>query len=586
MHKRIRTSIVSISLATILISTAWILFGLPASTYRKSDQSSAGKNTYQPGDTDKILLPFISMQSNDATDIQASSLVTPANWTGELNIANSYLGHSVNSAGDVNGDGYDDVIVSAIGMMDTFNYLGKVLVYHGSATGLGVSPAWSSVGAWGHGDYGWSVSTAGDVNGDGYDDIIIGQIRYNGHNGRVYLFYGSPTGLASSPAWTYEGYLSSGELGWSVSTAGDVNSDGFSDIVVGVPGKSQAYLFYGSVSGLSSQQDRILYGEQAGDRFGHSTSLAGDINADGYDDIVIGAPYHIESSSVQTGKIYVYFGSSDGIENSPSWTMIGDVAAFSLFGWAVSHAGDVNNDGYADIIASAKSYYYAGVGSVGKAYAFYGTSNGLPSSPSWEVWGDINDYNQRSMEFGISLDAAGDINGDGFDDIVVGARGALISQGKAYAYYGSASGLATTHSCGNAGSQDNSEFGHAVASAGDVNNDGYADIVVGAPRYDNPENNEGLAYAYHGAPDPLVGLEIHVTEPVIPGATINFSYTLVSGTPSSTQWAIVPDLTAYPITSNQPAFSATLPLRYFVELTVTNPISTLSTSEVFTVTSP
>jgi hypothetical protein len=141
------------------------------------------------------------------------------------------LGHVVGTAGDVNGDGFDDVIIGAPGQLKA----GRVYVYFGSAGGLTKSsvPAWTLENGE---SFGWSVGTAGDVNGDGFDDLIIGGPGPDDAE-RVYGYYGSTKGLRAStvPDWTAMNDSPGSQFGWSVGTAGDVNRDGFDDVIVGAP---------------------------------------------------------------------------------------------------------------------------------------------------------------------------------------------------------------------------------------------------------------------------------------------------------------------------------------------------------------
>jgi len=192
---------------------------------------------------------------------------TPANadWSADLGVLSSGFPYSVATAGDVNGDGYDDVIVGAPWWYNNDQYdEGGAFVWLGSPSGLGDpgTPAnadWSAegdqVGAW----FGWSVATAGDVDGDGYSDVIVGARGYDGDyawdHGRAYVYRGSPSGLSFLPVWTGEIDLEQleAQLGWSVAMAGDVNGDSYDDFIVGAPyydygqcEEGRAFLYYGS----------------------------------------------------------------------------------------------------------------------------------------------------------------------------------------------------------------------------------------------------------------------------------------------------------------------------------------------------
>jgi uncharacterized repeat protein (TIGR01451 family) len=187
--------------------------------------------------------------------------LSPA-WTAESGQASAQFGISVAPAGDTNGDGYADVIVGANAYNNGQSFEGRAFVYLGSASGLGLSPAWTAESDQEFSAFGISVATAGDVNGDGYADVIVGAYFYaNGqvNEGRAFVYPGSASGLALSPAWTAESDQASGLFGVSVATAGDVNGDGYADLIVGAyaydngqANEGRAFLYYGNASrGLS-----------------------------------------------------------------------------------------------------------------------------------------------------------------------------------------------------------------------------------------------------------------------------------------------------------------------------------------------
>ncbi|MBP6303390.1 MAG: FG-GAP repeat protein, partial [Bacteroidia bacterium] len=168
--------------------------------------------------------------------IVTSGNLTNADWKVETNSASSFMGNSVSSAGDVNGDGYSDVIVAAYGRTSSFTSEGAVYIYHGSATGLSTSANRTILGGAANLWFGSKVATAGDINADGYSDVLIGSDNYtNGqtNEGAVYIYHGSASGIAATPTSIVESNVTSANMGREVSTAGDVNGDGYSDIVIG-----------------------------------------------------------------------------------------------------------------------------------------------------------------------------------------------------------------------------------------------------------------------------------------------------------------------------------------------------------------
>ncbi|MEI8256937.1 MAG: integrin alpha, partial [Deltaproteobacteria bacterium] len=194
-----------------------------------------------------------------------------------------------------------------------------------------------------NGTFGQSVASAGDVNGDGFADMVVGAWGASSYVGRAYVYLGSATGLATSPATTLTG-VSRG----SVASAGDVNGDGFADVVAGSvgasgqPGRADVYL--GSATGLTTSPATSLTGPDGADgRFGRSVASAGDVNGDGYADVVVGA----DGVSSNTGRAHVYLGSATGLATAPATSLTGPDGTDGWFGWSVASAGDLNGDGEA-----------------------------------------------------------------------------------------------------------------------------------------------------------------------------------------------------------------------------------------------
>jgi hypothetical protein len=397
------------------------------------------------------------------------------------------FGHAVDGAGDVDGDGYGDLIVSA-NFNDAGGYnAGRAWIYFGGAvvdetpdvvfTGTGIEDL-----------FGQSAAGAGDVNGDGLADVVVGA-DYNdagGYDaGRAYLYVNSGAGT-DIPDLVFTGGGPGDQLGAALDGAGDLNGDGYSDLVVGAwskygAGSGYARIYLGG-RGLSTAPSLTLNGEGPKDEFGVSVAGAGDVNGDGYDDVIIGAE-HYGSSGMGDGRACLYFGGVD-MDTVPD-VIFNCVVPSSYFGSTVAAAGDVNGDGFADVLVGSTSpqvmyLYFGGV--------YMNTVADMTFAPPKGAFGA----------------AGADVNGDGYSDVILGspaddAGGTHTGIGRVYVYYGGIS-KDTTADLVLTGEADNGRFGYSVAAAGDVNRDGYEDIIVGTPKSNLAGEEAGRAYVYLGGP--------------------------------------------------------------------------------------
>ena len=291
-------------------------------------------------------------------------------------------------------------------------------VYPLSVDPVASSASWTGESNQADASFGWGVSTAGDVNGDGYSDVLVSASLYdNGqtNESQVYLYLGSSSGLATTKAWSFEsgqaayGFLGDDYLYPTAATAGDVDGDGYSDVIVAFSGynngetdEGQAYLFLGSSSGLATTSAWTQESNQTLAYYGISANTAGDVNGDGYSDVVVGA-YLFDNGESNEGRAFVYHGSSSGLATTTAWTGESNQAAAG-YGNSVSTAGDINGDGYSDIIVGA-STYNNGQNYEGQAYVYHGSSSGLATTTAW-----TGESNQASAYYGESVSTAGDLS--------------------------------------------------------------------------------------------------------------------------------------------------------------------------------
>jgi hypothetical protein len=362
----------------------------------------------------------------------AGFAATPATT---VTIPNDAVGVSATlaGAGDVNGDGYADIVVGA--NFESLQATGTAYVYLGGANGLATTPAVTLTGPAGLGGFfGKSVASAGDVNGDGYADVVVGALLASA----AYVYLGGATGLATTPATTLTGvaqtYFSS-----SVQSAGDVNGDGYADVIVGAGMADTAYVYLGSASGLATTPATTWTspdGDAGFTGFGGSMACAGDVNGDGYADVIVGS----DLTGTNVGSAYIYLGSATGLTTTPSTTLIGPELVGDFFGTSVASAGDVNGDGYGDVVVGAEAQGTAT--QPGGAWVYLGSAAGLSTTPATTLM-NPNAATTTGTFFGASVVSAGDVTGNGFSDLAVGAfaENPSTDVGSVYVYSGGPNGI-------------------------------------------------------------------------------------------------------------------------------------------------
>lgn len=465
----------------------------------------------------RVYLVYGSEETFEDTDISTGAVTFTATES------DNYLGYTTEIL-DLNGDGYDDIVMSAYGYdSDEESNIGRLYIVYGSSTRFTSQTVGdSSIYIEGDGasdfiGYSYSSLSSGDINNDGYDDLIVGVYRYDeaaSNAGAVHIIYGQETELSSrlitEDTPYYTGENSSDQLGYSTAV-GDFNGDGYDDILTGAiavdtggTNSGSAYIIYGTASQLpggSIADHPELQGAVSSDQAGNSVA-AGDLNGDGYDDIIVGV-YRSDQAASNAGSTYILYGSSseftdgaldDGIRIDGANT--GDDSGYTV------QVANLNGDAYTDLLIGSIDYLSGATG--GAIHLLYGQSTQFTA-------GDLSSYpviSAPTTSDGVAAfqPGVGDVNGDGYDDLLLGAYTATNNgsrSGEAYVVYGAASELtsaSTDDLITFTGEESYRIQVNTVSITADLNGDGYDDIISGSHRGSLSGDSQGnLTILYGGS---------------------------------------------------------------------------------------
>ncbi|MCZ7684933.1 MAG: FG-GAP-like repeat-containing protein [Sandaracinaceae bacterium] len=365
---------------------------------------------------------------------------------------------------DFNGDGLSDSVVGTpTETVGSTTEAGRIRMFSATGTGFAAPVIRNDPSPGTNGHFGEGVACAGDLNADGFGDLIVAR----GGSSRAHLYAGSSTGLPTTPT------MSLPDRRGDVAAAGDVNADGYADLLVA--DQPVVRVHHGDATLVSATAATTLDGSGLGSSadYGLAAASAGDVNGDGYADVIVGAP-RVDAPETDEGNAYLHYGGPSGIAATPGVTLDhpGDQAG-ALFASSVSSAGDVDGDSYVDVIVGARSHDVGASTNEGSAYLFRGGASGLEPTPAvaLDPPGDV-----PSAFFGSAVTWL-DANADGFSDVAVASPGS----DQVFVYGGSASGLSATPSTVLMGGGRN--YAADLAGARDVDGDGYGDLAVGHANY-------------------------------------------------------------------------------------------------------
>ncbi len=429
------------------------------------------------------------------------------------------FGDQVSMGGDLDGDGLPDLAVGAPYAEVDERPAGAVYVYSGwdgagaSVTELTVS----SSHPYSYSYYGSAITTQGDLDGDGLHDLLVGAYGFPNpeqHAGIVYLYRGAIGGIDPSAELSISA-SNPGEwhaFGIALSSGGDVDGDGLDDLAVGAPGSTSGspedqprcgsvYLYMNATGDLSGSVEQEVWASDCAmdDDYGSAVASEGDLDGDGYADLVVSALYASDIKKGDehgSGRAYIYLGGAGGVSvDSEQKVTPSDGADFDEFGTALATGGDLDGDGHDDLVVGAP--YDDDMGrSSGAVYVYLGSTVGVDLASETKL---TDPAGGETYLYGASLAPLRDLNGDGLADLLVGSPrfdGRTENNGAVLLYLGTPAGVAPLADQvlePNPG-QKLESFGASIDAGVDLNGDGNLDIVVGAPNYDSDLRDSGAAY--------------------------------------------------------------------------------------------
>ncbi len=417
---------------------------------------------------------------------------------------NDNAGRSVSAAGDVNGDGYSDLLIGAYTESSISKYSGAAYIVHGPVTGE-MSLASADAKLLGENERsvaGFNLTGLGDMNADGFDDFVVGAMLASSAFGDApvaYLVHGPVSGEQSLGDSDTKIIGAEGACSFTgLAAAGDMDQDGFQDMLVGTSCESAdgdligaAYVLHGPVTDVISTGDVAtkITAESSGDYGGSRVSGGADVDGDGVFDVVVGA-FFDATGGHEAGAAYLVTGPVGSVLSlvDADAKIAGDYGSWT--GYSVAMAGDLDADGHTDVLIGSPQ----GELMLGAVYVFYGPLEGDHAVADADA--TYTGENTSDMA-GASVAAAGDMNADGFDDVVVGAYGEGDG-GSAYLVYGPATGHQSLVSAAARLDGDSGMAGWDVAGAGDTNGDGLPDLIIGALHASYGTYQNGAAYLVLG----------------------------------------------------------------------------------------